>query len=59
VLAAKARALLEGRTTPTTEDVRAVAHPILRHRLIVNHRAIGDSITSQEVIDKLLSEVPA
>ena len=56
VLAAKARALLDGRTAPTVEDVRAVALPILRHRVIVNHRAVGDSITTENVIDHLLTE---
>ena len=57
VLAAKARALLMGRAAPTAEDVRASALPILRHRIIVNHRAVGDSITSAEVIGRLLEEV--
>jgi MoxR-like ATPase len=59
VLAAKARALLMGRTAPTEEDIRAVARPILRHRLIVNHRAVGDSVTSQAIIEHLLKEVAA
>jgi MoxR-like ATPase len=59
VLAAKARALLNGRTSPTSEDVRAVAVPILRHRLIVNHRAVGDSVTSAQIVDQLLKEVAA
>ena len=59
VRAAKARALLEGRTSPTIEDVRAVAKPVLRHRILTNHRAIGDSISSLQIIDQLLSEVPA
>lgn len=59
VLAAKARALLLGRTTPTAEDIQAVARPILRHRLIVNHRAVGDSVTSEEIIQYLIENVPA
>jgi len=59
VLAAKARALLAGRTAPTVADVQAVAHPILRRRLIVNHRAVGDSITSEQIVDHLLKEVAA
>ena len=59
VLAAKARALLEGRTAPTADDVRAVAHPILRHRLIVNHRAVGDSFTSEHIVANLLKEIAA
>lgn len=54
VLAAKARALLVGRCAPSVEDVRAAALPVLRHRIIVNHRAVGDSITSSQVIDRLL-----
>ena len=45
VLAAKARALLLGRTAPTADDVRGVAPSVLRHRVIVNHRAIGDGVT--------------
>jgi len=57
VLAAKARALLVGRTAPTIEDVRAVALPILRHRIIVNHRAVGDSVGSHNVVEHLLDEV--
>ena len=57
VLAAKARALLLGRTAPTADDVRAAALPILRHRVIVNHRAVGDSITSAHIVDHLLKEV--
>jgi MoxR-like ATPase len=59
VLAAKARALLEGRTAPTVEDVRKLALPILRHRVIVNHRAIGESINSQRVAEHLLEKVTA
>ena len=57
VLAAKARALLVGRTTPTAEDIQSVALPILRHRLIVNHRAVGDSVTSEDIIKNLIDEV--
>lgn len=57
VLAAKARALLVGRTTPTVEDVREVALPILRHRLMVNHRAVGDAITPEQIIKHLIEEV--
>ena len=59
VLAAKARALLEGRTVPTVEDVRAIAAPVLRHRIIANHRAIGDSIGAGAIVDHLLREVAA
>ena len=59
VLAAKAHALLNGRTAPTVDDVRAVAMPILRHRLIANHRAVGDGVTAPDLVKKLLDEVAA
>jgi MoxR-like ATPase len=59
VLAAKARALLEGRTVPTVEDVRVSAVAVLRHRIIANHRAIGDGISPSGIIDHLLREVAA
>ncbi len=57
VLAAKAGALLDGRTVPTIEDVRALASPVLRHRIIANHRAIGNGISAGAVVDHLLREV--
>jgi MoxR-like ATPase len=57
VLAGKARALLDGRTAPTAADVQAVALPILRHRLILNHRAVGDRITTPDVVRHLLDRV--
>ena len=56
VMAAKARALLLGRTAPVIDDIRQQAIPVLRHRIIVNHRAIGDGITTQEVVQRLLKE---
>jgi MoxR-like ATPase len=59
VLAAKARALLDGRTAPTVEDVRAVALPILRHRMVANHRAIGDGVSTRSLVDHLLKQVAA
>ncbi len=57
VLGAKARALLQGRTAPTVEDIRALALPVLRHRIILNHRAIGDEYTIQQLIEELLASV--
>ena len=56
VLAAKAHALLMGRTAPTFDDVKKVALPVLRHRILINHRAIGDAITSDAIIERLLKE---
>jgi MoxR-like ATPase len=59
VLAAKARALLVGRVAPTVEDVQAVTVPVLRHRIIVNHRAVGDGVTSTRIIEQLLKDIQA
>jgi MoxR-like ATPase len=59
VLAAKARALLDGRTVPTIDDVRSLAVPILRHRIVVNHRAIGDGLDSGTLAQRLVKEFAA
>jgi MoxR-like ATPase len=59
VMAAKAHALLMGRTAPTVDDVRQVAIPVLRHRVLVNHRAIGDAITSDVILERLLKDAVA
>ncbi len=58
VLGAKAHAILHGSTHATPEHVRAVAHPVLRHRLLTNYNAEADQITTDRIIDGLLEEVP-
>ena len=58
-LGAKARTLLQGRAHVTTEDIQALAAPVLRHRVLVNYRAEAEGISAEGVIDKLLEEVPA
>ena len=57
VLGAKARALLNGQAHVTIDDIRAVAHPTMRHRILVNYRAEADGISVESVIDKLLETV--
>jgi len=57
VMAAKARALLDGRTAPMVADIKSVATPILRHRLVGNHRAIGDGISTDDIVDHLIKEI--
>ena len=57
ILGGKARALLEGRFYVSTEDIRAVALPVLRHRLIPNYSAEAEGITSDHIIDRLLETV--
>ncbi len=59
ILGAKARALLRGRTYVAIEDVKAVALPVLRHRVITNYAAKADNITPDELVRRLLLEVPA
>jgi MoxR-like ATPase len=54
ILAAKAHAILRGNHHVSTEDVAAVAHPIMRHRLIANFAAQSEGITVEEIINKLL-----
>lgn len=54
ILTAKARALQDGRLAVTEEDLKKVAFPVLRHRVIVNFRAEAEGITSDKVTEKLL-----
>ena len=58
-MSAKARALLEGRFHVTYDDVRALALPILRHRVLTNFYAESDKVTVDDVLKKLLEERPA
>jgi len=58
VLGGKARALLYGRSHVTTEDVKALAFPILRHRLLCNFTAASEGVNTDTVIQKLVEETP-
>ncbi len=58
VLGARAHALLRGRGHVTTEDVRAVAGPVLRHRIMTNFAAASQGITADDLVQRLLQEVP-
>ena len=58
ILGAKARAVLNGRFYASGEDIRAVAHPVLRHRIIPNFSAEAEGITSDVIIDKLIDAIP-
>ena len=59
ILAAKARALLAGRFAVTLDDLKAVAPPVLRHRVLVNFRAEGEGLTADQVTRVLLEQVSA
>ncbi len=54
ILGAKARAALDGRLTPLIEDVRAVAVPVLRHRIVTNFNADADGVSPVDLIERLL-----
>ena len=58
VLSGKARALLNGRTYVTTDDIQALAKPTLRHRIVVNFAAESDGVTSDDIIDRIIEETP-
>jgi MoxR-like ATPase len=57
VMGAKARAILEGRFTPSCEDIRTVARPVLRHRIVTSFSAEAEGIDVEQIIDRLLNEV--
>ena len=59
ILASKARALMQGRYHVSVADIRALAHPILRHRIIPNFYAESEKVTSDVLVDRLIEAVPA
>jgi MoxR-like ATPase len=58
ILGGKARAISEGRYHVSFEDIRALSHPVLRHRVLLNFHAESEGITSDQIIDQLLEIVP-
>jgi MoxR-like ATPase len=58
ITTAKAHAVLNGRFFVNVEDIKAVAHPVLRHRIIVNFSAEAEGVNSDKIIDKLLEVTP-
>ncbi|MCX2678987.1 MoxR family ATPase [Galbibacter sp. EGI 63066] len=57
ILTAKARALLQGRLSVTPEDLKGIALPVLRHRIIVNFKAEAEGVTSDDVTKKLMESM--
>ena len=57
VLGGKARALTNGRYHVSFEDIKAMAHPVMRHRVLVNFRAESEGVTTDQIIDELLERV--
>jgi MoxR-like ATPase len=58
ILGSKARALLQGRAHVAYDDVKALALPVLRHRILLNFQAQSEKVTTETVISKLLAAVP-
>jgi len=58
VLGAKARALVHGRYHANFEDIQALAHPVLRHRILKNFQAESEGVTTDQLVDKLLNTLP-
>jgi MoxR-like ATPase len=58
ILGAKARALIQGRPMVSREDIQAMAHPVLRHRLITTFTAEAEGVTTDQIIDRILEAVP-
>lgn len=56
ILGAKARAILRGELTPGEEDLEAVAHPVLRHRLVTSFAAEAEGVTTDDLVSRLLAE---
>ncbi|MCL4139917.1 UNVERIFIED_CONTAM: hypothetical protein GTU68_035742 [Idotea baltica] len=59
ILGGKTRALLYGRTHVSTEDIDALAKPVMRHRVAVNFAAQSDGVTSDDIIDQLIANTPS
>ena len=59
LLAAKARAVLQGRPAVSLDDIRHVAPPVLRHRVLINFQAEADGIDAETVVRRLIEAVPA
>ncbi len=59
LLGGKARALLQGRTHVSTDDIAALAAPVLRHRIVTNFSAESDGITTDDVVQRLIEETPS
>ena len=57
MLATRVRALLDGRLSPSLDDVAALAHPVLRHRMALNFSARAEGVVLGELIDRLVARL--
>jgi MoxR-like ATPase len=58
VLGGKARALLQGRSHVSFDDIRALARPVFRHRILMNFQAQSEKVTTDHIVERLLDAVP-
>jgi MoxR-like ATPase len=58
ILGAKAHALTDGRYHVSFDDIKALAHPVLRHRILINFRAESEGVSSDAIVDELVKSVP-
>ena len=56
-LGAKTRAILHGRPTPSIDDIRAVARPVMRHRIVTSFSAEAEGVGALDVVNKLVADV--
>ena len=57
LIGAKANALLDGRVHVSSEDIRYVAYPVMRHRLVTSFAAESDGVTTDNIVEKLIDVV--
>ena len=57
ILGAKAKAALDGRFSPNIDDVKSIAHPVLRHRIITNFAAEAEGVKSDDIVDELIGRL--
>ena len=58
LLGAKAKALLDGRTNASVEDIQFISKPVLRHRMVTNFTAESEGVSPDDLIDKLIEDLP-
>ena len=58
ILGGKARAILHGRLHVTTDDIKAVAFPVLRHRLVTTFNADAEGVTTDNIVKRLIEAIP-
>jgi MoxR-like ATPase len=59
ILGGRALALVRGREYALPQDLRDIAHDVLRHRLVLSYEALADGVTADDIVDRILAAVPA